>query len=85
MKCHKGLGTCPESMTGAAGCSLWNAERNECSELTYYKAWGGLLTLQAQTKIASDNLSDSLEHFENTVVDVLGAIAEKLGVELEEG
>jgi len=61
-------------------CSMWNAEKNECGEVSYYKAWGQLYGLQARTLVSMDNLDESLEK-EDTL---LLRIAEKLGVELPE-
>lgn len=61
-------------------CSMWNAEKNECGEVSYYKAWGQLYGLQARTLVAMDNFEESTD----MTTELLVRIAEKLGVDLRD-
>ena len=61
-------------------CSMWNSEKNECGEVSYFKAWGQLYGLQARTLVAMDRFEESTD----MTTELLVRMAEKLGVDLRD-
>jgi len=61
MICHKSLEHGRRDNCLMGECSLWEEERMECSQKTYYRAWGHLYALQLRTLVSLDKLDESLK------------------------
>ncbi len=54
--CHRTLSGAKTLLCCKQDCSIWNEEKNECSEKTYFKAYQAMLALQIKAQYLLEKL-----------------------------
>lgn len=62
MKCHRLLqSTFKATECYQEECSLWNSDKQECSEKTYFASWGAIYALQAKMQYLLEKMNEDVD------------------------